>query len=37
VVVVLNLSDEKLPYNLWIDGKAAKTVSLAHSIMTVVI
>jgi len=37
VVVVLNLSDEKLAYNLWIDGKAAKTVSLPHSIMTAVI
>jgi glucosylceramidase len=37
VVVVLNLSDDKLPFRLWIDGKAAQTVSLAHSIMTVVI
>ena len=37
VVVVLNLSDDKLPFRLWIDGKAAQTVSFAHSIMTVVI
>jgi glucosylceramidase len=37
VVVVLNLSDERLPFNLWIDGKAAETVSLPHSIMTAVI
>lgn len=37
VVVVLNTSDQKLPFRLWIDGKAAQTVSLAHSIMTFVI
>ncbi len=37
VVVVLNLSDDKLPFRLWIDGKAAQTVSFAHSIMTLVI
>jgi len=37
VVVVLNLSDERLPFNLWIAGKAAETISLPHSIMTVVI
>lgn len=37
VVVVLNLSDDKLPFNLWIAGKAAQTTSFAHSIMTVVI
>jgi glucosylceramidase len=34
VVVVLNLSDDKLPFRLWISGKAAQTVSLPHSIMT---
>ena len=37
VVVVLNLSDSKLPYRLWIAGKAAPVTSLPHSIMTVVI
>ncbi len=37
VVVVLNLSDEKLPFNLWIAGKAAPTVSYPHSILTLVI
>ncbi len=37
VVVVLNTSDQKLPFCLWIEGKAAQTVSLAHSIMTVII
>jgi glucosylceramidase len=37
VVVILNLSDSKLPFSLWIDGKAAPVSSLPHSIMTVVI
>ncbi len=37
VVVVLNLSDSKLPYRLWIAGKAAPAISLPHSIMTVII
>jgi glucosylceramidase len=37
VVVVLNLSDNKLPFRLWIAGKAAPVISLPHSIMTVVI
>jgi len=37
VVVILNLSDSKLPFKLWIAGKAAQTNSLPHSIMTVVI
>jgi glucosylceramidase len=37
VVVVLNTSDQKLPFHLWIDGKAAQAVSLPHSIMTVII
>jgi len=36
-VVVLNLSDDKVPYSLWIKGKAAKTVSLPHSIATLVV
>jgi glucosylceramidase len=37
VVVILNLSDSKLPFKLWIAGKAAPVTSLPHSIMTVVI
>jgi len=37
VVVVLNLSDEKLPFNLSISGKAAPVTSLPHSIITVII
>lgn len=36
-VIVLNLSGEKLPYYLWIKGKAAQTVSLPHSIATLLI
>ncbi|HKJ44804.1 MAG TPA: glycoside hydrolase family 30 protein, partial [Balneolales bacterium] len=35
-VVVLNLTDQKIPYHLWINGKAGKTVSLPHSIATLV-
>ena len=37
VVIVLNLSDDKLPFRLWISGKAALVTSLPHSIMTVII
>lgn len=37
VVVVLNLSDDKLPFRLWIAGKAAPVSSLPHSIMTIVV
>jgi len=35
-VVVLNLSDKEQPFSLWLEGKAAKTTSPAHSIMTLV-
>jgi glucosylceramidase len=35
-VVVLNLSDETVPFSFWIDGETAKTTSPAHSIMTLV-
>jgi glucosylceramidase len=35
-VVVLNVSNEKVPYRLWVKGKAAETTSLPHSIMTLV-
>ncbi len=37
VVVVMNQSAEKIPYRLWISGKAAETVSLPHSIVTLVV
>ncbi len=37
VVVVLNLSDEKLPFQLSITGKAAHVTSFPHSIITVII
>ncbi|HVX25276.1 MAG TPA: glycoside hydrolase family 30 protein [Parafilimonas sp.] len=37
VVVVLNTSDEKIDYNLWIKGEAAQTTSLPHSIETLVV
>ncbi|MDF2457291.1 MAG: glycosyl hydrolase [Cytophagaceae bacterium] len=35
-VVVLNTTDQKMPYRLWLDGQAAEVVSLPHSIMTLV-
>jgi glucosylceramidase len=37
VVVVMNNTDQKLPYQLWAQGNAAETVSLPHSISTLVI
>jgi glucosylceramidase len=36
-IVVLNLSDEKIPFQLWIKGQAAGAVSLPHSIITLVV
>lgn len=35
-VVVLNLSDQEQPFSLWSEGRAAKTSSPAHSIMTLI-
>jgi glucosylceramidase len=35
-VIVMNKSDQKLPYILWLNGKAVKTESLPHSIATLV-
>jgi glucosylceramidase len=35
-VVVMNKSDQKVPYYLWIDGQAAEAESLPHSIQTLV-
>jgi len=37
VVVVQNMGNEKLPYNLWIKGMSATTTSLPHSITTLVV
>jgi len=37
VVVVLNLTDEKTPYSLWIKGMTANTTSLPHSITTLIV
>ena len=37
VVVVMNTSDQKLPYQLWVSGYAAETVSEPHSISTLII
>jgi glucosylceramidase len=36
-VVVMNRTDEKIEYSLWIKGKAAKTTSEPHSIATLVV
>ena len=36
VVVVLNTSDKKMPFKLWVKGKAAEANSWEHSIMTLV-
>ena len=36
-VVVLNVTDEKVAYKLWIAGKAASVESLPHSIATFVL
>ncbi|MGZ3959453.1 MAG: hypothetical protein ACXVBT_16310 [Flavisolibacter sp.] len=35
--MVLNLSDEKVSYSLWMKGNAAAATSLPHSITTLVI
>ncbi|WP_461451751.1 glycoside hydrolase family 30 protein [Mucilaginibacter sp.] len=37
VVIVLNLTDQDVPYNLWIKGMAANTTSLPHSITTLIV
>ncbi|TKC13189.1 glycosyl hydrolase [Pedobacter polaris] len=37
VVVVMNNTDQKLPYQLWVQGNAAETTSMPHSISTLVI
>jgi len=35
-VVVMNKSDQKISYYLWLDGNAAEVISLPHSIQTLV-
>lgn len=37
VVVVMNTTDQKLPYHLWLDGQGAAAESLPHSISTLII
>ena len=36
-VVVMNSSDDKITYHLWINGEAAETTALPHSIATLVV
>jgi glucosylceramidase len=36
-VVVMNTSDEKLEYNIWVAGNAATLTSLPHSIATLIL
>ena len=36
-VVVMNQSNDKIPYRIWMKGMAAETISLPHSIQTLVI
>jgi len=36
-VVVMNSTENNIPFNLWVDGKAAQTESLPHSISTIII
>jgi glucosylceramidase len=36
-IVVMNKSDQKVPYYLWIDGNAAEVSSLPHSMQTLVL
>ena len=35
-VVVMNASDKKADYSLWVDGNAAEVSSLPHSMQTLV-
>lgn len=37
VVVVMNTTDQKLPYQIWVQGNVAETVSQPHSISTLII
>jgi glucosylceramidase len=35
-VVIMNTTDKRLPYYLWVKGKAVETVALPHAIQTIV-
>jgi len=37
VIVVMNTTDKKISYHLWMDGKGAPSESLPHSISTIVV
>ena len=37
ITVVMNKGDKRIPYRLWINGKAAEITSLPHSIATLVL
>jgi glucosylceramidase len=37
VVIVMNQSSKATPYFLWINGTAAETMALPHSITTIVL
>jgi glucosylceramidase len=37
VVIVMNQGNTSTPYHLWINGKAAETVALPHSITTLLL
>jgi glucosylceramidase len=36
-VIVMNPTDTKINYHLWVSGKAAETISLPHSITTIIV
>jgi glucosylceramidase len=36
-VIALNMTDNEIPFSIWIDGQSAKTISPAHSIITAVL
>jgi len=36
VVIVMNQSDIKMPYSLWVNGNAAQVIALPHSIATLI-
>lgn len=36
-VIVLNTSEQSLPYHLWMDGKATQVTSMPHSISTLIV
>ncbi len=37
VIIVMNQSNDNVPYRLWIEGQAAEVTSLSHSIQTLVV